>query len=248
MLEGCPLARQILVLEETDSTNTVAAQLGRRGVPGGVAVFAEKQNAGRGRLGRRWESAPREGLWFSLLMKPRIPIQYWTRLTLWAAVGIAEAVEHAIGRNTAIKWPNDLFIDGKKAAGILIESHVDQGGFAVVGIGLNINQTGFPDPISNTATSLRLAAGHPFDRQELAAGILRRLEQWRGRIDAGFEEIVAAAEARNYLLGRRVEMRSCGETIAGIAGNLDETGALSVMKPDGSTLLIGSGEVTVAAC
>jgi len=247
LLEGCELVREIQVIEETDSTNNVVAQLGHAGAGEGLVVFAETQTAGRGRLGRKWESASRQGLWFSMLMRPHFPMPSWTRLTTWAAVGVASGIEAATGCQTAIKWPNDIYIGGKKVVGILIETHAGKEAFAVVGIGVNVNQTGFPEPISSTATSLRLAAGHPLERPQVAVSILRALDHWSRKLDSGFFEIVAAAEERSYLRGRRVEMLSGDGTITGIAGNLDENGALRVTTPGREEVTIASGEVTVAA-
>ena len=163
MLDGVTLARKILVFEKTGSTNDLVASMGRSGEPHGLVIFAEEQTAGRGRLGRRWESDSHRGLWFSLLLRPRFPHASWTRLTTWAAVAIAEALETASGCHTAIKWPNDIYIDGKKVTGILIESHFNksQEPFAVLGIGVNVNHDHFPPDLAGKAASLKLAAGHP---------------------------------------------------------------------------------------
>ena len=159
VLDGCPLVREIVVFEETGSTNELVLQRGRQGADAGLIIFAERQNAGRGRFGRRWESAPHRGLWFSLLLRPALPLARWARLTTWAAVAVAAAVERVAGRRASIKWPNDVFLDGKKVAGILIESGTDGAGlpFAVVGIGVNVNHepSDFPPELGDRATSLK---------------------------------------------------------------------------------------------
>ena len=244
LLENCALAREILVFEETASTNNLVAQLGRDGAGGGMVVFAETQTAGRGRLGRKWESAPRQGLWFSILMRPHFSLPSWTRLTTWAAVGVATGIETATGCRAFIKWPNDIYLGGKKAVGILSESHAGKEAFAVVGIGVNVNQTEFPEPISDTATSLRLAAGHPFDRSLVAVSILRELDRWSGKLGTGFPDIIAEAEARSHLRGRHVSMVWGDRVITGIAGSLDENGALRVTTSEGEQVVVASGEVT----
>ena len=118
-LAGCMLAREILTFEETGSTNDVAARLGREGHAGGLLVFAERQTAGRGRFGRRWDSAPHAGLWFSLLLRPAFPLPLWVRLTTWAGVCVAAAIERATGLQAQVKWPNDVLIGEKKIGGIL---------------------------------------------------------------------------------------------------------------------------------
>lgn len=245
LLDGCRFGREILVLKETASTNDVAAQLGRGGAAEGLVVLAETQTAGRGRLGRKWESASHEGLWFSILIRPHFAMSLWTRLTTWAAVSIAEGIESVVPCLLAIKWPNDLFLGDKKVVGILIESHIDKGGFAVVGIGVNVNQTAFPDAISQTAASLRQAAGSPIDRQLLAASIIRRLAARFEELESEFSNIVAEAEARSFLQGRWVETRSAGEVTVGLAEGLDENGALRLRTRSGEVITLPGGEVSV---
>ena len=246
-LNDCNLVREILVLEETDSTNNIVSQAGQTGAAEGLVVFAETQKAGRGRLGRKWESSPRQGLWFSILMRPGFSMQSWTRLTTWAAVGVATGIENATGCRTAIKWPNDIYIGGKKVVGILTETQSGKNPFAVVGIGINVNQTDFPEPISNTATSLRLASGTVLDRSKIAAEILLALDRWSQKLETGFPEIIAAAEARSFLRGHRVEMTNGTERLVGIAGELDPAGGLQVMTLDGKQITIASGEVSISS-
>ena len=247
MLDGCWLAREILVFKETGSTNDVVAEMARNGAREGLVVFAEMQSAGRGRLGRKWESASHDGLWFSVLVRPQFPMPLWTRLTTGTAVAVAEGIEEIVPRHAAIKWPNDIFIEGKKVAGILIESRMDKDGFAVIGIGVNVNQTDFPKTISQTAASLRQIAGHSLDRQRVAVSILKKLDASYAKLASAFSEIVAEAEARSYLRGRWVEAQSSDETITGIAGELDENGALRVCRDDGSVVTLAGGEVTLQA-
>jgi BirA family biotin operon repressor/biotin-[acetyl-CoA-carboxylase] ligase len=116
----------------------------------------------------------------------------------------------------------------------------------VIGIGINVNQSEFPESIADTATSLRIAGGRLLDRQQTAAGILRALDGWSRKLESGFSDIVAAAEERSYLRGRRVEMRSGTESIRGVADTLDENGALRVIDSNGECIIISSGEVTVS--
>ena len=162
-LDGVSLIADIVVFEETSSTNDAAARMGRGGSPEGVVIFAERQTAGRGRLGRRWESSAGRGLWFSLLLRPGFPLRQWARLTTWAAVAAARGIEEAASCRVAIKWPNDLYVGGRKVAGILTETRADADGnqFAVAGIGVNINQESadFPEALRDKAGSLRMALG-----------------------------------------------------------------------------------------
>ena len=250
-LGPCPLIREILVFAETDSTKELDTQLGRHGTPGGLAIFAEHQTAGRGRFGRRWASASHRGLWFSLLLRPAFPQAHWARLTTWAAVSVAAAIEESIGAKTAIKWPNDVFLGGKKVAGILAESGSDVQGrpFAVLGIGVNVNHEpdDFPAELHATAGSLRETTGEPVDRTALAAAILRALDMRLAQIAADFPALIAEAAARSFLLGRWIEVRA-GEIFAeGLAEQLDENGHLLLRHADGTLGRFIAGEVTVIA-
>lgn len=243
------LAREIIVFEKTDSTNNVAARMGREGAAEGLVIFAETQTAGRGRLGRRWESDSHKGLWFSLLLRPRFSTALWTRIATWAAVAIAEAIERETSCRARIKWPNDIYIEGKKVTGILIENYFDpastgKSGFAVLGIGVNVNQEQFPAEIEHTAASLRMAAGHPLDRQKIAAAILQTLDRLYPQLEHDFESILASAEARSFLKGKWIQARAGEELIQGEATRLDMDGALVLRLADGSERTISTGEVT----
>ena len=250
-LGPCPLIREILVFAETDSTNELATQLGRQGTPGGLAIFAEHQTAGRGRFGRRWASASHRGLWFSLLLRPALPQAQWARLTTWAAVSVAAAIEESIGVKAAIKWPNDVFLSGKKVAGILAESGADALGrpFAVLGLGVNVNHEpgDFPPELHATAGSLRATAGHPLDRTAFAATLLRALDARLSRLTADFPAIIAEATARSFLLGRWIQVRAGQNLAEGLAEQLDADGHLLLRCADGTLARLSAGEVTVSA-
>jgi BirA family biotin operon repressor/biotin-[acetyl-CoA-carboxylase] ligase len=245
-LGGSALIREILVFEETNSTNDVAARLGREGHPGGLAVFAERQTAGRGRFGRRWESQAREGLWFSLLLRPAYPAARWVRLTTWAGVGVAAAIEDALGLDAKIKWPNDVFVAGRKTAGILTESASDTTGrpFAVVGIGLNVNQESFPPGLAGVATSLRQAAGRRIDRPAFAVALLAALAARFADVDEAFQRILAEASRRSSIVGEWVRLRAGDAVFEGRAEGLDSEGALLLRTADGSLRTMCAGEVT----
>ena len=250
-LGECPLVREILVFEETDSTNDLATQRGRQGAAGGLVIFAEHQTAGRGRFGRRWDSASHRGLWFSLLLRPALPAALWPRLTTWAAVALASAIEEAVGVRTAIKWPNDVHAGGKKVAGILAESGTDAYGqpFAVVGIGLNVNHepADFPAELAAKAGSLRMAASRTIDRPALAAALLRELDLRLPAVASGFPEIIAEATRRSLLLGRWIQVHAGDGLLEGRAEQIDEDGHLLLRMGEGSIRKLIAGEVTVIA-
>jgi len=250
-LGPCMLIREILVFAETDSTNDLATQLGRQCARGGLAIFAEHQTAGRGRFGRRWASASHRGLWFSLLLRPALPMAQWARLTTWAAVAVAAAIEETSGAKAAIKWPNDVFLAGKKVAGILAESGTDAQGspFAVVGIGVNVNHGpgDFPTELHATAGSLRESTGAAIDRTAVATAILRALDTRLPLLSEDFGSLIAEASARSFLLRRWIQVRA-GETLAeGLAESLDENGHLLLRLADGTLDTLSVGEVTVIA-
>jgi BirA family biotin operon repressor/biotin-[acetyl-CoA-carboxylase] ligase len=241
--------REIVVFEETDSTNDFAMRRGRQGGGGGFAVFAERQTAGRGRFGRRWDSASHQGIWFSLLLRPSLPFAEWPRLTTWAAVSLASAIEETIRVRTEIKWPNDIYIEGKKISGILAEVGVDVAGksFAVVGIGVNVNHlpADFPKELSGKAGSLREFKGELVDRSALTVALLRALDARAPDLEHAFENIVRDASVRSVLLGRWIRVQA-GEAISeGIAEKLDEDGHLLLRTADGGLSRLTAGEVTI---
>jgi BirA family biotin operon repressor/biotin-[acetyl-CoA-carboxylase] ligase len=243
------LAREIVVFAETASTNDSAMQRGRQGGRGGLVTFAESQTAGRGRFGRVWASASQRGLWFSLLLRPELPTTAWPRLTTWAAVSVALAIENSLALTTAIKWPNDIFLAGKKVSGILAESGVDQAGkpFAVVGIGVNVNHepSDFPPELADKAASLRMVTGRMIDRSALAVALLRELDARAPQAVSDFSALVAEASRRNLLLGRWVQLQMGRTLVEGRAEALDADGHLLVRTPDGNLTRLTAGEVTV---
>jgi BirA family biotin operon repressor/biotin-[acetyl-CoA-carboxylase] ligase len=180
-LEGSRIGNQIVVVEEAPSTNDLAWEAQAQGTPEGFVVFAERQTAGRGQYGRRWESAPYQGLWLSILLRPALTLRDSPQLTSLLAGVVAETITEQTGCPATIKPPNDIYVAGRKVAGILVEGRTDYGGgyVAVAGIGINVNQTmdDFPEELRATAASLAMAAGRKIDRAELAVSLLRNLEK-----------------------------------------------------------------------
>jgi len=249
------IGREILVLEETTSTNDVAAQLGRAGAAEGAVIFAERQTAGRGRLQRKWESLAHKGLWFSLLLRPAWAFADWSRLTTWAAVGVARGLEEALPDcHAAIKWPNDIYLAGKKTVGILCESAAGPGGYAVVGIGVNVNhvRADFPEDLRDRATSLCEAVGPnstPLDRIAVAAAMLRNLDALYPALESDFASVVAEAQFRSFLMGHRITLRGAlehGTTSEATAEALEPDGSLRVRLDNGETQIVSGGEVSVS--
>ena len=175
---------EIVVVEETESTNDLAWAAAERGTAEGFVVFAERQTKGRGQYGRRWESAPFLGLWFSILLRPALSLRESPKLTLEFAHKIAATIEEETGAAPTIKPPNDIYIGDRKVAGVLVEGRTTRDGryVAVAGIGINVNQTldDFPEELRSTAGSLEMATGKKISRTNLAIALLRRLAASQG--------------------------------------------------------------------
>jgi BirA family biotin operon repressor/biotin-[acetyl-CoA-carboxylase] ligase len=190
-LGSAVIGREIIVLDQTGSTNDAILQIATPDSKEGLVLFAEHQTAGRGQRGNRWESAVGKGLWFSILLRPRIEINRSPLLTAWAAETISEAIENELSLKTAIKLPNDVQIDGRKVAGVLVEMRAREKAphSAIVGIGINVNQAlaDFPKELQSRAISLTIALGRSakarirwgeqVDRQNFAIALLRNLDR-----------------------------------------------------------------------
>ncbi|PYJ56063.1 MAG: biotin--[acetyl-CoA-carboxylase] ligase [Verrucomicrobia bacterium] len=175
------IGRQIIVLEQTASTNDAILQVATANSNAGLVLFAEHQTAGRGQRGNRWESAAGKGLWFSILLRPGIQVNDSGRLTIWAMESICDVIRTEFALEPAIKLPNDVLLCGRKVAGLLVEMRAQQKAphLAIVGIGINVNHSveDFPPELQNRAISLAMALHRPVDRQQLAVAILRNLNR-----------------------------------------------------------------------
>lgn len=220
----------------TDSTNNDALTAARTGAPDGSVWFADEQLAGRGRGGNAWRSAAGEGLYVSVLFRLPIPTRRLLLLPLAAGLAAAEAVRSVAGIEIDLRWPNDLLIDPNKTGGILVEansepnSDLNSGGFAVVGIGINVHQRSFDPGLATPATSLDLAAGHRVSRQALLVALLQALEReaLALRDPAAAAAIPARIEAAStWVRGRSVEVHG-PQACTGITAGLDKHGFLLV--------------------
>jgi BirA family biotin operon repressor/biotin-[acetyl-CoA-carboxylase] ligase len=212
----------------TDSTNERAKELAAAGAPHGTIVTADEQRAGRGRQGRTWTAPARSAVLMSLVTRRLAPT-----LPLAAAVAICETLPV----RCEIKWPNDIWLERRKLAGILVEGR-PQEGWAVLGIGLNVTTEAFPPELDETATSLRLA-GVDATPESVLTGLLESLDEW---LEAADERVLAAWRERDALRGKRVRWAGGEGTAAGI----DESGALTVETADGR-LALDAGEVHLLA-
>ena len=212
----------------TDSTNERARALAAAGAPHGTLVTADEQSAGRGRQGRTWSAPPKSAVLMSVVLR-----ELSETLPLAAAVAVCEALPV----EALIKWPNDVWIDGRKVAGILVEGR-PQEGWAVLGIGLNVAAEQFPDELN--ATSLTLS-GAAVSVDESLGALVGSLETWLSR---STEEILAAWRSRDALLGRTVRWANGSQD--GVAVGVDDSGALIVDTAAGRVTL-DAGEVHLSA-
>lgn len=174
------VGNEIFYTPVIDSTNTKAKQLAEEGYPNGTVVIAERQEAGRGRRGRTWDSPAGDGIFMTLMLRPAIEPNNASMLTLVAALAVAAAIRKCTGRAAGIKWPNDIVMNGKKVCGILTEmsAQVDYVNHVVVGIGINVYNKSFPEEISQMATSLYLETKEGFEREPLIEEVWEQFEHY----------------------------------------------------------------------
>src|SRR6476660_3556919 len=175
------IGRQIIVLEQTSSTNDAILQVATANSNEGLVLFAEHQTAGRGQRGNRWESAAGKGLWFSILLRPKIQISDSARLTIWAIETISDVIRTELSLEPTIKLPNDVQLYARKVAGVLVEMRAQEKAphLAIVGIGINVNQSleDFPAELQSRAISLAIAMHQPVARQKFAVSLLHNLDR-----------------------------------------------------------------------
>jgi BirA family biotin operon repressor/biotin-[acetyl-CoA-carboxylase] ligase len=239
---GC----QRIELESCASTNDEAARLARAGAARGTVVIAERQTAGRGRDGRVWESPP-GGLYLSAVLRPPLPIAAVPPMTLAIGIGLCEAAR-SFGAPSVLKWPNDLLVDGRKLAGVLVEAQ-SQGNrleSVIVGIGINLGGE-LPATLGERAITLAEAAGTTIDRDAFIERLLADVERWVDRyVAVGLEAIIPAWRDRMALgLVARATPSGVGTALEGVVEGLDDEGALLLRDDDGNVHKVRSGDVEV---
>ncbi len=245
------LGQHVVYFKETDSTNTQAKRLAEEGAPEGTLVVADMQTAGKGRRGRTWQQSPGMMVSMTFVLKPEFAPDKASMLTLLAAHSVAGAIEQASGLQALIKWPNDIVINGKKTVGILTEMSLsveqDSIHYVVVGIGINVNITTFPEEIRDVATSLYLESDKKVNRAGLIAEVMERFEKDYTQF-LQTEDLSAILEDYNtHLISRDREVRVLdpkGE-FKGISRGMNKNGELLVEREDGSVANIYAGEVSV---
>jgi len=250
-LDGLRFCRQILGFSRVGSTNDVVRDLAGQGSIGpGTLVLADAQEAGRGRINHGWYSPPGQGIYASLYLEPMVDVANAVYVTLAAGLSVYEALGEWLGersRKLDVKWPNDLLWEGRKLSGILVESSLQDNRmkYLVVGIGINISQSSFPEDIRNRAVSLFQITGDLISRHDLLLTVLRRLDANLHLLREGRLDVIRSnwEAASSFARGRKVKFFEHGRPIMGHTGGLQEDGALVILQRDGRRTAVYGGEI-----
>jgi len=238
---------KIYTFDTIDSTNNCARALAGCWADEGTVIIAEQQTAGRGRLGRSWLANPNENLTFSIILRPKMAPEAINLLPLSVSVAVALAVEQVTGLRLECKWPNDLLVNNKKVAGILLEGSFSKNtiDWIVIGIGINVNQTVFPTDLTPKATSLKLATNKDIDRTVLFRSVLESLERYyRSGNDSGFQSILPDWIARTTMIDKTISVMENGTVVSGTVKGLSRDGGL-ILRTEHSDRTFFAGDVTI---
>jgi BirA family biotin operon repressor/biotin-[acetyl-CoA-carboxylase] ligase len=248
-LAGTLFDGKLHLFPSIESTNTHAMQQAAKGAPHGSVYIAEEQTAGRGRGDHAWHSEPYTGIYVSILLRPQLGAADGLWLSLATGLAVQRAIENVTEVVTDIRWPNDLLSDGRKVGGILVEMNAEASSirYAVIGIGINVNQGKFPAELSGLATSLRLESDRRIAREELLVEVLQCLRDeidsliQRERIAAACAEILRRMETKStWIRGKEVFVDEAGG-YTGVTAGLDEKGFLRVQADDGVRRVLSGG-------
>jgi len=244
------LGREIHYERSIDSTNNLAKKLAAQGAPEGTLVIAEEQTAGKGRLGRQWIAPFGLGIWFSLILRPKITPSQASQITILVSLALQESIVELTGLPAQVKWPNDLLIGEKKAVGILVEmsGEMDTVNYLVVGIGINVNLSleDFPRELQSKATSLKEEKGEAVDRLQLIWLFLKKLENYYDFLRQGdYLGLLEKWKKISCTLGRWIRVTAPSERWEGKAVDVTPGGALILQLADGTTKEITAGDVSL---
>ncbi len=244
------IGKEIHYEESVDSTQRIAHRLAYENVPEGTVVIAEEQQAGRGRMDRKWHSPKYTGIWMSVILRPNIPLIKAPQLTLLAAVAIVQAIEEHTNLTPGIKWPNDILINGKKVTGILTElqAEADRINSIIIGIGMNVNHRteDFPIEIQEIATSLLIENGKIVSRSDIIKAIFMNLEKlYLLYLDQGFLPIKILWEGYAISIGKSIKARTLLDTIVGKALGITEEGVLKIEDEQGVIHHVYSADIEI---
>lgn len=242
------IGRELHLFPEVSSTNTLAMELASNASPEGTVVIAETQTGGKGRLGRKWIS-PKGNLYLSVILRPDIPMYKAPLITLMGAVAVASAIRATCEVQAAIKWPNDIYIAGKKISGLLTEMSAEQDRIKhiVLGIGADVNMglDALPAEVRAATTTLAAETGKRVDRTLLLRRLFRELEHWYEAFLRNDAEVLGAWNALNMTIGNRVSVIGLDGTLEGRAQGIDSDGRLIISLDDGSLRQVAAGDVTI---
>jgi BirA family biotin operon repressor/biotin-[acetyl-CoA-carboxylase] ligase len=222
-----------------------AVELAQAGCPSVTVVVAAEQTAGQGRFGRSWHSEPGAGLYMSQVLRLKICPDSLPLVTLALGLATADAIIETAGVAPDLRWPNDVLLNGRKCAGILVQLH---DGVLIAGIGINVNQTAFPDELAESATSLRLYTGRSYPIDKLLDVLVLQIEQHLDNLlQNGRESVLRAfSQASSYVRGRRVVVEQNGVEMKGVTDGMDPQGFLFLRQDNGQRTLILAGGVRPA--
>ncbi len=243
------LGKKLDVYREIDSTNSFTKEAAHYGAVHGTTVIAEIQTGGKGRLGRKFYSPLGMGVYMSVIIRPKLSIDSSLLVTSCAAVAVAQAIERVAPElECQIKWVNDIYINGRKVCGILTEASIDveQGGleYAVIGIGINVQNSSFPEELANTATSIKMEIHHNVSRNMLAAEVLNCLEEQLEHIDDS--EFMKEYVRRSNVIGKKITVTQGDDLFTADCFGIDSKGRLLVRCENGEEKAVGSGTIRFA--
>jgi len=243
------LGRNILFSHSVASTNDWARELAKLSAPEGTVAIAETQTSGRGRLSRKWVS-PIGGLWFSVILRPKLPANKAAKLVFAAGLAVAEVLRELYSLPAETKWPNDVLVHDRKVCGILTEMNTTgkKVNYAIVGVGINANFNAkvFPDSLRETVTSLETKLGRKIRLEELFKALLERLECLYGLfLSGGSGSILDRWKSYAGFLGHQVEVAGQTERLSGLAVDVDNEGALILRLEDGAMKRVLAGDVSL---
>ncbi|HEY8227634.1 MAG TPA: biotin--[acetyl-CoA-carboxylase] ligase [Pyrinomonadaceae bacterium] len=242
-----PLTFKTLRYGSLPSTNTELARMAATGAAEGLSLVAEEQTAGRGRMQRSWSSPKGAGLYFSVLLRPVIPLNLWPLMTFMAALAVGDALVEAFQLTTEIKWPNDLLAGERKICGILSETVESQGGRGlIVGIGVNLTREAYPPELRRSATSVAEQTGKPPDRERLLTSLLSCIAHWYQALqkEDGSTTILREWISRSpYADGKMVDVVNGEDVFRGVTRGLEIDGALRVETGHDEIRIVRAGDV-----
>jgi BirA family biotin operon repressor/biotin-[acetyl-CoA-carboxylase] ligase len=246
LVRGTMFERHVHHQASVGSTNTLALEAGARGEPEGSVFLADEQTAGRGRGGHDWLSLPDAGIYCSVLLRPNVPPANVLLLSLAAGLAVAGAVTTVVSVTPDLRWPNDVLLNGKKFCGILAEMNAEatRVHHIALGIGVNVNHTGFPPELREAATSLRIETGREWSRLELVGALLKSLDrEYHNVLRKPAIELIARFEAASSIArGVRVRVDDAGgPPYDGVTEGLDPRGFLRVRTSEGVRTVLSGG-------